>query len=666
MASVVLSQVAQQYLAPQIYSIFGEGAGIGASGALWSMSRSIAGIAGSLAGAAIDRALFGSGQKNISGPRLTDLTVQTSTDGAPLPIVYGTVRIAGNVIWSTGLEETATTHDVGGGSGGPGGSYTTYSYKTDVAIALCEGPISAILRIWAGPKLIYDIGETAGLSELLSSNTLYNFRVYRGTETQEPDPLIESIEGANSTPAYKGIAYIVFEDLQLADFGNSLPNFTFEVVKNGSSKFVKSDIYTVDKVYKDVPGVTTNRIYYGDEDGYIGYVTEGTGTGNLGTTTITRSSAIISNNDIVCSTIMSPNVDLRWLRPTTSVGYSSYYSSNDKDVIVYKVEDPNGNNWYLVYTINLGLRVYSQITDNEGGVINIDPTVYSKSTQKLKLAIVKSLDTIYFGEYKVTELANLDINNLPSSADPTLYARPSSYALLQLKDNNGVVASNLIIYQIVQNVANEKLYIITGSNLWNNAIHEIKVDSSGIIVADYLGAQNIYNDTLVFPVYIKKKPYLAALFQGEIQIFSTPNTYTTLPAKDPLINILPGGSASDSAISILSNDIIMIKRVDITDSMFQLILLNTAGSEPEELSTIVNNIFNISNISNYNTDELDNIYVKGYVVAQPMPIRGALEPLMSCFNFDIIEEDNTFLCKKRNLGTIIDSVPSTQIGTKED
>ena len=186
-------------------------------------------------------ALFGSGQKNISGPRLTDLTVQTSTDGAPLPIVYGTVRIAGNVIWSTGLEETAISHDVGGGSGlGGGGSYTTYSYKTDAAVAICEGIITGIRKIWAGPKLIYDISSSAQISSLIGSvSQTDSIKIYTGTETQEVDPLIESIEGVDSTPAYKGIAYIVFENLQLEDFGNALPNFTFEVVKAGHSQTKK-------------------------------------------------------------------------------------------------------------------------------------------------------------------------------------------------------------------------------------------------------------------------------------------------------------------------------------------------------------------------------------------------------------------------------------------
>jgi hypothetical protein len=43
------------------------------------------------------------------GPRLHDLKVQSSAHGAMLPLVYGTVRIAGNVIWAADLEEQVVT-----------------------------------------------------------------------------------------------------------------------------------------------------------------------------------------------------------------------------------------------------------------------------------------------------------------------------------------------------------------------------------------------------------------------------------------------------------------------------------------------------------------------------------------------------------------------------
>src|SRR5690606_6900603 len=54
-------------------------------------------------------------------------------------------------------------------------------------------------------------------------------RVYLGHGDQEADPLIASAQGA-ACPAFRGLAYCVFEELQLADFGKRIPALTFEVV----------------------------------------------------------------------------------------------------------------------------------------------------------------------------------------------------------------------------------------------------------------------------------------------------------------------------------------------------------------------------------------------------------------------------------------------------
>lgn len=175
---------------------------------------------GGLIGGAIDDAIFGVPTVSRAGSRLTDLSVQVSTYGKMVPLVYGTVRIAGNVIWSRPIKETAVT-STSSSSGGKGGSgrveskTTTYQYSASLAVSLCEGPIDSILRVWADADQLD-----------LSRGT---YRVYNGTEDQLPDPFIESFEGIGSTPAYRGLAYVVIEDFPLADYGNRIPNFTFEV-----------------------------------------------------------------------------------------------------------------------------------------------------------------------------------------------------------------------------------------------------------------------------------------------------------------------------------------------------------------------------------------------------------------------------------------------------
>ena len=57
------------------------------------------------------------------------------------------------------------------------------------------------------------------------------WRWYPGNEAQTPDPFIAAKMGAANTPAYRGTAYVVFEELDLSAFGNRLPQISFEVFR---------------------------------------------------------------------------------------------------------------------------------------------------------------------------------------------------------------------------------------------------------------------------------------------------------------------------------------------------------------------------------------------------------------------------------------------------
>jgi hypothetical protein len=97
----------------------------------------------------------------------------------------------------------------------------SHAYSISLAVALCEGEITSVGRVWA------DGVEVSALD--------LNMRVYTGSRTQQADPKIEAVEGAGMTPAYRGTAYVVFENLHLADFGNRVPQFTFEVIRGATN-----------------------------------------------------------------------------------------------------------------------------------------------------------------------------------------------------------------------------------------------------------------------------------------------------------------------------------------------------------------------------------------------------------------------------------------------
>lgn len=173
--------------------------------------------AGALAGGALDMTLRGGGG-NREGPRLGQLAVTTSSYGDPLPRQFGRMRVPGTVIWATDLMEHA--EESGGGKGRP--SVTSYSYSCSFAVALGSRPIARVGRIWADGRLL------RGADGVLKVGG--GLRVYRGTGDQDADPLIASAEAPGSCPAWRGTAYVLFEDLQLADFGNRIPALNFEVV----------------------------------------------------------------------------------------------------------------------------------------------------------------------------------------------------------------------------------------------------------------------------------------------------------------------------------------------------------------------------------------------------------------------------------------------------
>ncbi|EXL08893.1 baseplate multidomain protein megatron [Aquamicrobium defluvii] len=200
------------------------GAAIGGSigGTILGVSAAtIGGFIGSTVGSVVDSWIVSSlaPTQRIEGPRLDSLRITSSTEGAVIPRLYGRMRIGGNIIWATDFREETKTTTQGGGKGGGGGKVKTteYLYYASFAVALCEGPITGIGRIWADGKLM----DTAGIT----------WRWYPGDETQTADPFISAKMGATNTPSYRGTAYVVFEELPLTDYGNRLPQLSFEVFR---------------------------------------------------------------------------------------------------------------------------------------------------------------------------------------------------------------------------------------------------------------------------------------------------------------------------------------------------------------------------------------------------------------------------------------------------
>ncbi|MDB5622401.1 MAG: hypothetical protein JWR39_964, partial [Devosia sp.] len=164
---------------------------------------------GALAGSAVDGLLFG--EKPPSGG--ADIRLQGSSEGGAVPRLYGWSRLAGNIIWARELELLS-----GEGAGAKGmGQAEAEEVGASFAVAFCEGEVQRLGRIWADGQLL----DTEGLT----------LRFYRGTEDQLPDGLIEATQGEGGAPAYRGLCYLVVEQLPLSRFGNRIPQLSVELCR---------------------------------------------------------------------------------------------------------------------------------------------------------------------------------------------------------------------------------------------------------------------------------------------------------------------------------------------------------------------------------------------------------------------------------------------------
>ncbi|WP_289081766.1 glycoside hydrolase/phage tail family protein [uncultured Sulfitobacter sp.] len=240
------------------------GAAIGGSvgGTMAGLSSVAIGRAvGATLGRVIDQRLLGQGAQAVETGKVDRFRLTQAGEGAAIAQVYGRMRVGGQVIWASDFAETTTVTGGGGGKGAPSTPQTTeYSYSVSLAIALCEGEITSIGRIWAD-------------GEEISAHAL-NMAVYRGTRDQLPDPTIAAIEGADAVPAYRGTAYVVMENLGLGPFGNRVPQFSFEVLRAEEPDAPAADISVTHGVkgVALIPGtgeyaLATTPVHYTDGQG---------------------------------------------------------------------------------------------------------------------------------------------------------------------------------------------------------------------------------------------------------------------------------------------------------------------------------------------------------------------------------------------------------------
>ena len=147
---------------------------------------------------------------------IADFQINTASYGEVVPEILGTTRVSGNIIDYedfTAHEHSSTTRT--GKGGGSSHTEITYTYTVAAAIALCEGPIAGIGKVWRDKEIYTYPSEKIEL-------TLFN-----GEQGQAPWPYMVSKHPDKALP-YSGLAYMA----GVVDLGErgSLPQYNFEIM----------------------------------------------------------------------------------------------------------------------------------------------------------------------------------------------------------------------------------------------------------------------------------------------------------------------------------------------------------------------------------------------------------------------------------------------------
>lgn len=218
---------------------------------------------GSAVGGIVGALLFP--PKPTYGPRPSDTRAAPGTYGSPIAIVQGLSDVACDLVWVKGNKTDVRENKQSAGGKGLGGpTHITFDQFATFALLICDGPITGLRQLYFGKDLVYD-GTAEALTAaigagdpvpLTGSAEGVSFRLYTGTADQDPDPAIQAEDPF--APAWRGMSYIVVEDLPLEKWGNQIPGDGVPVIAHvTTTPATKIDVglpaYTVD------PGVNTRN-----------------------------------------------------------------------------------------------------------------------------------------------------------------------------------------------------------------------------------------------------------------------------------------------------------------------------------------------------------------------------------------------------------------------
>ena len=399
--------------------------------------------------------LFGGGAKDThtTENKLSGVRIQQSSQGVPIPIVYGVTRVTVNILWYgdfTAIPHT-TEQEVGGkGGGGSTATNTTFTYTAGAIFGVCEGPITSYGKVWENKK-ITDTNKV-GLTEFL------------GTYTQNEWSYMSTYHPTQAFK-YRGTAYLGGSAIDLGN-SDSLPNFSFEI--NG---IPFADVITVYNVTSLGTEIVYNPLL--DEiwvDGYPG---------------INRIRASDGVDLGIITGANYPNGAYNWYNPITGRIYATKYSGGDFGMAIYNAANAT---WQQTVASWTGTLVNFWINQNNGAMWTTGGDISYSAIN----GTIKKLDPVGLGaptSYALTAPApfpmTFDSTNfiwglvLKATGSKIVKYDPSNPSSKTEYDVLGTFESQDIIYDNDRN----SLWMV-----FQNTIKEFNIGSTSIVQSATLSA----------------------------------------------------------------------------------------------------------------------------------------------------------------------------------
>jgi len=608
------------------------------------------------------------------GPRLSDLRPQGSDYGRPIPIVYGTAAISGNVFWQTDLEEVQNEE---GGKGG--GGVTTYTYYANFAVLLCEGTVS-LGRIWAGPekRLIYDGTTLEGGGTL----TFYN-----GSETQNPDPLMESHQGVGNVPAYRGWAYIVFENFPVANDGSRIPFLTVEVGTVSNTPLSLGTVWPVGEVFVDAAAGTYAVTYSGSTEGVVvrnltgntftNNFTFASGRGSVGSFydkdrhIVYYLDGSVSWIDLDTGTQGTWNTSSTWPMPGGPASTGGYVPVGG----VYH----NGLLCFLLHHASSGLTAISTVDaaaltgvnfftgDSGGGSLPLSNFCGHRAEGDTYILGVTKAGTVrkypLSAGFTSTSIGACPANSETWAADPnTGYVWTATFlsGTLTVSCNDPVTATQLYT-QVITTAA--YAWPVGGSRRshpWVFKPHSGGVGGKVILILEQWPANDYFVEFESGPT---TTPYKIAEWSGTYHGTGRIRTGWWNPTASQYWFVRDYAWANKSKGS---NDLAQIALAGNDNALYpgSGFQLGDRGMtiSGQSLSSIVANLCERAGITSAERDVTAlTDTVDGFVIAQQTTVRGAIQVLQPAFYFDAVESQGVAKFVKRG-GAIAVTIPDSELG----